>query len=121
MANCFVVFLLLSWQICRLGYQAPVLYEVFSLLQVSRHIYTSGIPEELSVYTMATLGSGPDSSQHLKLRFKALICLFLQCQRNFNFVACSESGKIGSKEHFKLKMVKIPLKKKVREMIFRFL
>ena len=29
-------------------------------------------------------GSGPDSSQHLKL------CLFFQCQRNFNFLASFE-------------------------------
>ena len=69
MANCFVVFLLSLWQICRLSYQAPVLREVFSLMRVSRRIYTGGIPEELSVYahTMSRPGSGPDSSQHLKL------------------------------------------------------
>ena len=47
MANCFVVFLLASWQIRRLSYQAPVLCEVFSLMRVSRRIYTGGIPEEL--------------------------------------------------------------------------
>ena len=41
-------FLLPSWQICRLHYQAPVLHEVFHLLQVSKHLYTSGIPEQLS-------------------------------------------------------------------------
>ena len=66
MANCF---LLASWQIRRLSYQAPVLREVFSLMRVSRRIYTGGIPEELSVYahTMTRPGSGPDSSQHLKL------------------------------------------------------
>ena len=49
-----------------------VLDEVFSLLQVSWHIYTSGISEQLliSVYCPHDgrwLGSGPDSSQHLKL------------------------------------------------------
>ena len=41
-------FLLPSWQICRLHYQAPVLHEVFHLLQVSKHLYTRGIPEQLS-------------------------------------------------------------------------
>ena len=41
-------FLLPSWQICRLHYQAPVLHEVFCLLRVSKHLYTWGIPEHLS-------------------------------------------------------------------------
>ena len=41
-------FLLPSWQICRLHYQAPVLHEVFHLLRVSKHLYTRGIPEQLS-------------------------------------------------------------------------
>ena len=41
-------FLLPSWQICRLHYQAPVLHEVFRLLRVSKHLYTRGIPEQLS-------------------------------------------------------------------------
>ena len=41
-------FLLPSWQICQLHYQAPVLHEVFSLLWVSKHLYTRGIPEQLS-------------------------------------------------------------------------
>jgi len=53
----FRCFLLPSWQIRRQSYQPPLLDEVFSLLQVSRHIYTSGIPEQLSisvyVHTMA--------------------------------------------------------------------
>ena len=40
--------LLPSWQICRLHYQAPVLHEVFHLLRVSKHLYTSGIPKQLS-------------------------------------------------------------------------
>jgi len=62
MAQLFRCFLLTSWQIRRLSYQAPV-------LRVSRRIYTDSIPEELSVYahTMSMPGSGPDSSQHLKL------------------------------------------------------
>ena len=58
--------------------------EVFSLLRVSRHIYTSGIPGELSVYAhmMSRGGSGPDSSQHLKLSCaKALLRLSFQCRR----------------------------------------
>ena len=46
----FHCFLLASWQIRRLSYQAPVLREVFSLMRVSRRIYTGGIPEEISVY-----------------------------------------------------------------------
>ena len=80
----FRCFLLPSWQIRRLSYQAPVLHEVFSLLRVSRHIYTSGIPRQLSVYahTMSRSGSGPDSSQHLKLSCaKALLRLSFQCRR----------------------------------------
>ena len=74
----FRCFLLASWQIRRLSYQAPVLLEVFSLMRVSRRIYTGGIPEGLSVYahTMSTPGSGPDSCQHLKLSSaKALLRL----------------------------------------------
>ena len=74
----FRCFLLASWQIRRLSYQAPVLREVFSLTRVSRRIYTGGIPEELSVYAHTTSmpGSGPDSSQHLKLSStKALLRL----------------------------------------------
>ena len=70
----FRCFLLPSWQIRRLSYQPPVLDEVFNLLRVSRHIYTSGIPEQLliSVYvhTMA------DSQARLRLRLQ-----FFQCQR----------------------------------------
>ena len=48
-------------------------------------IYTSGIPEELSVYahTMARPGSDPDSSQHLKLSSKALVCLFFSMTKEF--------------------------------------
>ena len=59
----FRCFLLPSWQNRRLSYQAPVLREVFSLLWVSRHIYSSVIPEELSVYAqaMSRPGSGQDS------------------------------------------------------------
>ena len=89
----FRCFLLPSWQIRLLSYQAPVLREVFSLLRVSRHIYTSGIPGQLSVYahTMSRSGSGPDSSQHLKLSCaKALLHLFFQCRRNFNLMTCFE-------------------------------
>ena len=74
----FCCFLLASWQIRRLSYQAPVLCEVFSLMRVSRRIYTGGIPEELSVYghTMSRPGSRPDSCQHLKLSSaKALLRL----------------------------------------------
>ena len=80
----FRCFLLSSWQIRQLSYQAPVLREVFRLLRVSRHIYTSGIPGELSVYphTMSRWGSGPDSPQHLKLSCaKALLRLSFQCRR----------------------------------------
>jgi len=51
-------------------FMANSLDEVFSLLRVSRHIYSSSIPKQLliSVYahTMARPGSGPDSSQHSK-------------------------------------------------------
>ena len=57
-------------------------------MRVSRRIYTDGIPEELSVYahTMSRPGSGPDSSQHLKLSSaKALLM-----PKEFNFVACFE-------------------------------
>ena len=46
----FRCFLLTSWQIRRLSYQAPVLREVLSLLQVSRRTCTSDIPKELSLY-----------------------------------------------------------------------
>ena len=62
MANCFVVFYWLH---------GKFVDWVISLMWVSRRIYTGGIPEELSVYahTMSRPGSGPDSSQHLKLRF----------------------------------------------------
>ena len=41
----FRCFLLASWQIRRLSYQAPVLCEGFSLMRVSRRIYTGGIPK----------------------------------------------------------------------------
>ena len=72
--------LLPSWQICQLHYQAPVLHEVFHLLQVSKHLYTSGIPKQLSrkaqtppnIYRLAT---------------KHLFVIF-QCRRNFNFMVC---------------------------------
>ena len=50
---------------------------------VSRRIYTGGIPEDLSVYaqTMSGQGSGPDSSQHLKLSSaKALLRLFFNAE-----------------------------------------
>ena len=111
MANCFIVFYYLhgkfiDWVI-RLR-----LCEAFSLLQVSRHVYTSGIPEELPVYvhTMCRRGSGPDSSQHLKLSSaKALLRLFFRCQRNFNFMVCF---KVIILKNFKSNMVKIPMKKK---------
>ena len=81
----FCCFLLASWQIRRLSYQAPVLCEVFSLMRVSRRIYTGGIPEELSVYghTISRPGSRPDSCQHLKLSSaKALLRLSFKCRRN---------------------------------------
>ena len=77
----------------RLSYQAPVLREVFSLMRVSRRIYTGGIPEELSVYahTMSRPGSGPDSSQHLRLSSaKALLRLGFLMPKEFNFIACFE-------------------------------
>ena len=76
----FCCLLLASMQIHQPSYQAPVLRKVFSLMPVSRRIYTDGIPEELSVYahTMSRPMSGPDSSQHLKLRSaKALLRLFV--------------------------------------------
>ena len=75
----FRCFLLASWQIRRLSYQAPVLREVFSLMRVSRHIYTGRIPEELSVYAhkMSRPGSGPDSSQHLKLSSAKALLRFI--------------------------------------------
>jgi len=38
-------FLLASWQIRRLSYQAPVLREVFSLMRVFTRIYIAGIPK----------------------------------------------------------------------------
>ena len=81
----FRCFLLALWQIRRLSYQAPVLREVFSLMRVSRRIYTGSILEELSVYahTMSRPGSGPDFSQHLKLSSaKPLLCLIFLCRRN---------------------------------------
>ena len=52
-------------------------------MRVSRRIYIGGIPEELSVYahTMSRPGSGPDSSQHLKLSSaKALRRLFFNAE-----------------------------------------
>ena len=76
----FRYFLLASWQIRRLSYRAPVLCEVFSRMRVSRRIYTGGIPDGLSVYahTMSRPGSGPDSSQHIRLlSAKALLPVFL--------------------------------------------
>ena len=42
----FRCFLLAAWQICRRSYQAPVPREVFSLMRVSRRIYTSGMPTQ---------------------------------------------------------------------------
>ena len=65
-----------------------MLREVFSLMRVSRRIYTGGIPKELSVYahTMSRPGSGPDSSQHLKLS-SAKASSFLML-KEFNFMAC---------------------------------
>ena len=77
-------FLLPSWQICRLHYQAPVLHEVFHLLRVSKHLYTPGIPEQLS---RRWPGPGPDSSQHLKLGYYALVC-FLFCFAFFRLDKC---------------------------------
>ena len=61
-----------------MSYQPPILDEVFGLMRVSRHIYTSGIPEQLLIlvyaptmadgrWPVARPGSGSDSSQHLKL------------------------------------------------------
>ena len=55
-------------------------------MRVSRHIYPSGIPEELSVYahTMSRPGSGPDSSQHLKVSSaKAILRLFFSMPKEF--------------------------------------
>ena len=54
----FRCFLLASWQIRRLSYQAPVLRDVFSLMRVSRRIYTYGIPEEPSDLTLSLAISG---------------------------------------------------------------
>jgi len=61
-------------------------------MRVSRRIYTGGTPEELSVYahTMSRPGSGPDSSQRLKLSSaKAPLRVFLM-PKEFNFMACLE-------------------------------
>ena len=77
-------FLLPSWRICRLHYQAPVLHEVFRLLRVSKHLYTRGIPKQLS---QRWPGPGPDSSQHLKLGYYALVC-FLFCFAFFRLDKC---------------------------------
>ena len=77
-------FLLPSWQICRLHYQAPVLDEVFHLLRVSKYLYTHDIPEQLS---WQWPGPGPDSSQHLKLRYYTLVC-FLFCFTFFRLDKC---------------------------------
>ena len=77
-------FLLPSWRICRLHYQAPVLHEVFRLLRVSKHLYTRGIPKQLS---RRWPGPGPDSSQHLKLGYYALVC-FLFCFAFFRLDKC---------------------------------
>ena len=81
MAVLFCCFLLASWQIRLLSYQAPVLREVFSLMRVSRRIYTDGIPEELSVYahTMSRPGLGQSTSSFVFLMPK-----------EFNFMACFE-------------------------------
>ena len=61
-------------------FMAPVLDEVFRLLRVSKHLYTHGIPEQLS---RQWPGTGPDSSQHLKqLGYYTLVC-FLFCFLSF--------------------------------------
>ena len=120
----FRCFLLASWQVRRLSYQAPVLHEVFSLMRVSRRIYTGGIPKELSVYAhmMSRPESGPDSSQHLKLSSaRALLRLFVCLMpKEFNFMACFEVIILKNRieRAFKLKMVKISMKKKVQQMTF---
>ena len=57
------------------------MHEVFSLLRVSRHIYTIGTPEELSVYahTMARPGQAQAQTPPnlLRLCSKALVCFFI--------------------------------------------
>ena len=68
-------------------------------------------------------GSGPDSSQHVKLSSaKALLRLYFNAEgiSILWHVSKWSSWKIGSKEHFKLKMVKISMKKKVQQVTFRF-
>ena len=69
----FRCFLQPSWQIRRLSYQPPVLDEVLSLLRVSRHIYTSGIPEQLliSVYCHMMADSQARLRARLLPTFKA--------------------------------------------------
>ena len=47
---------------CFLLPTAPVLREVFSLLRVSRHTYTGGIPKELSVSHGAQAQTPPNTS-----------------------------------------------------------
>ena len=57
----------------QLSDQPPVLDEVFSLLRVSRHIYISGIPEQLSisVYVHTMADSQARLRPRLLLTFKA--------------------------------------------------
>ena len=61
-------------------FMAPVLDEVFRLLQVSKHLYTHGIPEQLS---RQWPGTGPDSSQHLKRLGYYTLVSFLFCFLSF--------------------------------------
>ena len=72
---------------------------------------------------MSRPGSGPDSSQHVKLSSaKALLRLYFNAEGiSISWhVSKWSSWKIESKEHFKLKMVKISMKKKVQQVTFRF-
>ena len=80
-----------------LSYQAPVLREVFSLLRVSRrHVYTGGIPEKLSVYayTMSRPGSGPDSSQLVKISSAKALLRFFLMPKEFQFYGMFQSDNL---------------------------
>ena len=65
----------------------------FSFLQHNgkmKHLYTSGILEQLS---QRWPGPGPDSSQHLKLGYYALVC-FLFCFTFFRLDKCERQPQL---------------------------
>ena len=88
----FCCFLLASWQIRRLNYQAPVLREVFSLVRVSRRINTGGIPKEPSVYATRcpdqAQAQTPPNIQSLAPPKRFFVCFLMP--KEFNFMACFE-------------------------------